>query len=54
MATAESFEELEIWKKSINLAIDFYSLIKQEPLSKDYSLYCKRFIRRSKKYGFSD
>ena len=38
MAKAESFEELEIWQKSIDLAIDFYTLIKTELLSKDYSL----------------
>lgn len=38
MAKAKSFEELEIWQKSIELAIDFYSLVKNEPLSKDYSL----------------
>ncbi|MCK5029235.1 MAG: four helix bundle protein [Bacteroidales bacterium] len=38
MAKAKSFEELEIWQKSIDLAIDFYSLVKKEPLSKDYSL----------------
>ena len=38
MAKAKSFEELEIWQKSIDLAIDFYSLVKNEPLSKDYSL----------------
>jgi len=38
MAKVKSFEELEIWQKSIDLAIDFYSLVKNEPLSKDYSL----------------
>lgn len=38
MAKAKSFEELEIWQKSIDLAIDFYSIVKNEPLSKDYSL----------------
>ena len=38
MAKAKSFEDLEIWQKSIDLAIDFYSLVKTELLSKDYSL----------------
>ena len=45
MAHAKSFEELEIWQKSIDRAIDFYSLVKKEPLSKDYSL-CDQ-IRRA-------
>ncbi|MCK5169618.1 MAG: four helix bundle protein [Bacteroidales bacterium] len=38
MAKATSFEELEIWKKSMDLAIDFYTLIKKEPISKDYPI----------------
>ena len=44
MAKATSFEELEIWEKSINLAIDFYTLVKKEPIAKDYS-FCDQIKR---------
>lgn len=46
MAKAKSFEELEIWQKSIDLAIDFYSLIKTELLSRDYA-FCDQLKRAS-------
>lgn len=45
MAVVKSFEELEIWKKSIDLATTIYRLTFKEPLSKDYSL--KDQIRRA-------
>lgn len=45
MAAVKSFEELEIWKKSIDLATTIYQLTFKEPLSKDYSL--KDQIRRA-------
>lgn len=45
MAVVKSFEDLEIWKKSIDLATTIYQLTFKEPLSKDYSL--KDQIRRA-------
>ncbi|MGE0088666.1 MAG: four helix bundle protein [Bacteroidales bacterium] len=44
MAKATSFEDLEIWKKSIDLAFDFYALIKNGPVSKDYP-FCDQIKR---------
>ncbi len=45
MGTAKTFEELEVWQKSIELAVSIYRLTLQEPLSKDFSL--KDQIRRA-------
>ncbi len=45
MAKVKEFEDFEIWKKSIDLAVVVYQLTMKEPLSKDYSL--KDQIRRA-------
>ena len=45
MGTVKEFEDFEVWKKSIDLAVLIYKLTMQEPLSKDYSL--KDQIRRA-------
>jgi len=46
MASVNSFEELEIWRRSVNLAICFYKITKSEALSKDYGL-CDQIRRAS-------
>ena len=45
MGTVKEFEDFEVWKKSIDLAVLIYKLTMVEPLSKDYSL--KDQIRRA-------
>ena len=45
MATIEKFEELEVWKTSINLCADIYKLTNTELFAKDYGL--KDQIRRA-------
>ena len=45
MATIEKFEELEVWKISMDLCADIYRLTNTELLSKDFGL--KDQIRRS-------
>ena len=45
MATIEKFEELEVWKTSINLCTDIYKLTNTELFAKDYGL--KDQIRRA-------
>jgi len=45
MGTVKAFEDFEVWKKSIDLAVLIYKLTMVEPLSKDYSL--KDQIRRA-------
>ena len=45
MATIEKFEELEVWKTSIELCADIYRLTNTELFAKDYGL--KEQIRRA-------
>jgi four helix bundle protein len=45
MATIEKFEELEVWKVSMDLCADIYRLTNTELFSKDFGL--KDQIRRS-------
>jgi len=45
MATIEKFEELEVWKTSIELCADLYKLTNTELFAKDYGL--KDQIRRA-------
>lgn len=45
MATIEKFEELEVWKTSINLCADIYRPTNTELFAKDYGL--KDQIRRA-------
>ena len=45
MATIEKFEELEVWKTSIELCADIYRLTNTELFAKDYGL--KDQIRRA-------
>ena len=45
MATIEKFEELEVWKVSMDLCSDIYRLTNTELFSKDYGL--KDQIRKS-------
>ena len=45
MGNVNRFEDLEIWKKAIDLTVYIYKLTFNEPLSKDYSL--KDQIRRA-------
>ena len=45
MATIEKFEDLEVWKISMDLCADIYRLTNTELLSKDFGL--KDQIRRS-------
>lgn len=45
MATIEKFEELEVWKTSMDLCSDIYKLTNTELFSKDFGL--KDQIRRS-------
>jgi four helix bundle protein len=45
MATIEKFEELEVWKASINLCAEIYKLTNTELFSKDFGL--KDQIRRA-------
>jgi len=45
MGTVKAFEDIEVWQKSIDLAVLIYKLTMEEPLSKDYSL--KDQIRRA-------
>ena len=45
MATIERFEELEVWKSSIELCADIYKLTNTDLFSKDYGL--KDQIRRA-------
>ena len=45
MAKVASFEDLEIWKDGIDMAVDIYNLSKQDELSKDFGL--RDQIRRS-------
>jgi len=45
MGTVKTFEDFEVWQKSIGLAVLIYKLTMVEPLSKDYSL--KDQIRRA-------
>ena len=45
MATFEKFEDLEVWKLSMDLCTDIYRLTNTELLSKDFGL--KDQIRRS-------
>ena len=45
MATIERFEELEVWKTSIELCTEVYKLTNTELFSKDFGL--KDQIRRS-------
>lgn len=45
MATIEKFEELEVWKVSMDLCSDIYRLTNSELFSKDFGL--KDQIRRS-------
>jgi four helix bundle protein len=45
MATIEKFEELEVWKLSMDLCSDIYRLTNSELFSKDFGL--KDQIRRS-------
>lgn len=45
MATIEKFEELEVWKTSMELCTEIYKLTNTELFSKDYGL--KDQIRRS-------
>ena len=45
MGTVKTFEDFEVWQKSIDLAVLIYKLTMVEPLSKDYSL--KDQIRRA-------
>jgi four helix bundle protein len=45
MGTVKAFEDFDVWKKSIDLAVLIYKLTMVEPLSKDYSL--KDQIRRA-------
>jgi four helix bundle protein len=45
MATIEKFEELEVWKVSMDLCADIYKLTNTELFSKDFGL--KDQIRRS-------
>ena len=45
MATIEKFEELEVWKTSMNLCADIYKLTNTELFAKDYGL--KDQIRRA-------
>jgi four helix bundle protein len=45
MATIEKFEELEVWKTSMNLCADIYRLTNTELFVKDYGL--KDQIRRA-------
>ena len=45
MATFEKFEDLEVWKLSMDLCADIYQLTNTELLSRDFGL--KEQIRRS-------
>jgi four helix bundle protein len=45
MAKVTSFEDLEIWKDGIDMAVDIYNLSKEGELSKDFGL--KDQVRRS-------
>jgi len=45
MATIEKFEELEVWKASMNLCAEIYKLTNTELFSKDFGL--KDQIRRA-------
>ena len=45
MATFEKFEDLEVWKLSMDLCTDIYRLTNTELFSKDFGL--KDQIRRS-------
>ncbi|MBN2669198.1 MAG: four helix bundle protein [Bacteroidales bacterium] len=45
MTKVKEFEDFEVWKRSIDLAVFIYQLTMKEPLSKDYSL--KDQIRRA-------
>ena len=38
MATIESFEDLEIWKKSREINIFIYKIINRNPMSRDFKL----------------
>lgn len=38
MATIEKFEELEVWKASINLCAEIYKLTNTELFSEDFEL----------------
>ncbi|MFI5161132.1 MAG: four helix bundle protein [Sphingobacteriales bacterium] len=45
MAKIESFEELEIWKLAISMAVEIYLLCDKEPLKSDWGM--KDQIRRA-------
>ena len=45
MAKVTSFEDLEIWKEGIDMAVDIYNISKRGELAKDFGL--KDQVRRS-------